>query len=79
MRSFNKKQVEEEVKISLFCEFNQDKITLNCNIVDNLISYVLHYEAKQNCALAKRTILYLHIPGFQRKVFKSVPKCNKFF
>ena len=31
---------------------------------------------RPNCALDRRTTLRLYVPGFQRQVFKSVPKCQ---
>ena len=34
---------------------------------------------KPNCALDKRTILCLYVPGFHRQIFICVPKLSGFF
>ena len=31
---------------------------------------------RSNCELDRRAILCLYVPGFQRQIFKQVPKCN---
>ena len=36
----------------------------------------LRFITRPNCALDRRTILCLYVAGFQRQVFKYVPKCK---
>ena len=31
---------------------------------------------RPHCALDRRTILFLYVPGFQKLIFKHVPKCK---
>ena len=33
-------------------------------------------KVRPNCALDRRSILYLYDPGFQKLLFKHVPKCK---
>ena len=38
----------------------------------------LTYITRPNCALNRRTIFRLYVPGFQKVIFKHVPKCKWF-
>ena len=35
-----------------------------------------NYVTRPNCALNRRTILSLYVPGFRKVIFKHVPKCQ---
>ena len=50
-----------------FCVIFHSK--LNCKILKEFIT-------RPNCALDRRTIFCLYVPGFQRQVFKHAPKCK---